>query len=408
MKSKGISQLACTVIHHVLLILALSSLSLASHGCRRGTLLLGAVACQGLGGPARPAASDPWAFNGLDARTAPRIRPGSYASVTQGVRFLDPDSLGRHGYWLNWSERNGIVYTCKAGHIDIAHVRKAVDWTGYLAALTLECVAHGRTEFQFKGREPSLYHVQLTYPENWERLPLPERVRVAREVSRSLGQYLGYTAMTWHEILTWFGFRPQGYKSEFPSAFSWEDTYSNLLGTHIAARALRAEDRDFSEAVTSILEETLEMLEVRSAQEAKRTTDTVRGRWFTKKGLFPVIVKRHLDLGYNDGYVSPCLVSDSRACRGRQAHRLPVPTLDCLAQYGFSTKLKIEPRVWENKRILKVVFPEGPILGRRIEPAAHFPRIMDYIATEAIHRYGHDIGPDGLLTVHTSGSAGGT
>jgi hypothetical protein len=147
------------------------------------------------------------------------------------VRFIGPDDLGPHCYWLDGTEDNGILYTCRAGHIDIAHVRKAADWTGFLAALTLECLQEGRTAFQFKLREPSRYFVELTYPQGWDALPADEKERVAREVSRQLGQYLAYTAMTWHEILTWFGFKPKGYRSEFPSAFSWEDNYSNLLGT---------------------------------------------------------------------------------------------------------------------------------------------------------------------------------
>ncbi len=39
---------------------------------------------------------------------------------------------------LDGAEGNGILYTCHAGHIDIAHARKAADWTGFLAAVTLE------------------------------------------------------------------------------------------------------------------------------------------------------------------------------------------------------------------------------------------------------------------------------
>lgn len=390
----------------LVLSLLLSVLGLA--GCNRGTLLVGAWVCQGWGGPDCPEPADLWAFRGLDAGTAPRIRPGSYASVTHGVHFLDPNELGPHGYWLNWQERNGIVYTCRAGHIDIAHVRKAADWTGYLAARTLEAVGQGRTEFRFKLREPSLYRVQLTYPEHWDSLSLEDQVRVAREVSCSLGQYLSYTAMTWHEILTWFGFRPKGYKSEFPSAFSWEDTYSNLLGTQIAARALRADDRDFSEAVTSILNESLDRLEVGSAEEAYQTTQALRGKWFAKPGLFTLILRRHLDLGLDDGYVAPCPVPDSLSCRNRELEPLAVPTLDCLTEYGFALHLGIEPRVWENGKIFKALYPDGLVRDRRIEPAVHFPQIMDFIAAEAVNRYGHDIGPEPRPTTRVPSAAGGT
>ena len=54
-----------------------------------------------------------------------------------------------------------------------------------------------------------------------------------------MGPYMAYTMVTWHEILTWFGYKSVGIVPEYHSSFSWEDTYSNLLGTVLAARALR-------------------------------------------------------------------------------------------------------------------------------------------------------------------------
>jgi hypothetical protein len=62
---------------------------------------------------------------------------------------------------------------------------------------------------------------------------------MARDVAIELGQYLAFLGGTWHEIVTWFGHNNSGLISEFPSAFSWEDTFLNLLGTHVASVALR-------------------------------------------------------------------------------------------------------------------------------------------------------------------------
>ena len=223
----------------LLVVAYLSLLSLGASGCQESATLLGAIVCQGICESSVSDPADQLSYRGLDARIPPRIRPGSCASATVGVNFLNPRHLGSHGYRHNWSEKNGIVYTCKAGHIDIAHVRKAADWTGFLAAKTLVHLMKEETEFSFKLREPSLYYVRLSYPENWERLPQKERERIAYVVSVKLGQYFAYIAATWHEILTWFDYAPKGFLSELHSAFSWEDMFSNILGTYIAVLALQ-------------------------------------------------------------------------------------------------------------------------------------------------------------------------
>ena len=66
------------------------------------------------------------------------------------------------------SEKNGQVYTCKAGHIDLAHLRKSADWTAVLAKKTFKCLMKDKRKFSFELREPSTYYVTLTYPDNWK------------------------------------------------------------------------------------------------------------------------------------------------------------------------------------------------------------------------------------------------
>ena len=355
-------------------------------GCQRASTLVGAVVCQGLARPVESSSAQGWSFRGLDARVPPRIRPGTYASATYGVRFLGPDDLGSHRYWLDGPESNGILYTCRGGHIDLAHVRKAADWTGFLAAVTLERLHTGQTAFQFKSREPSRYFVELTYPQDWDSLPGGRKERVARDVARQLGQYLAYTAMTWHEMLTWFGFRPKGYKSEFQSAFSWEDNYSNLLGTCVAAEALQDQEHPFSDAVTPALRRHLESLGVQLAVAARQASEAVRGEWYSKWWLFTLICRRDLDIGLDDGHVTPCLVRSLPACEGAQACPLAVPTLDGLTQYGFAVRVQIEPRVWEENRILKALYGNQRPATRMLDPSIHFATLIDYMKQDALSR----------------------
>lgn len=362
-------------------------------GCRQVTSLTTAAVSQGPSQLTVGRTPGSWTFNGLDARVVPRVRMGSYATATREVPFLDPADLGPHGYRFRWAEQNGIIYTCGAGHVDIAHVRKAADWTGYLAATTLRHLERRETAFRFKLHEPSLYFVELTYPQNWDQRPPEEQESVARELAVRLGQYLAYTGLTWHEILTWFGYQPRPYKSEFPSAFSWEDTYSNLLGTRVAAGALRDREHTFSEAVTLILELELEALGPRPAHVARQAADAMRGKWFCETWFSTTIMKRNFDVGLDDGYVTPCLVPAVPGCEGARPHPLPVPTPESLTDCGFTVKLEIEPRGWEEKRIVKALYPDGGGRTRRLDPAVHFASLIRHIEEDAAARWGRP-GPD--------------
>jgi hypothetical protein len=181
--------------------------------------------------------------DGMTLTSKARSRLGWCPSPVIGfATFSNPDDIGSHRYGFSVREKNGIVYTARAGHVDIAHVRKAADWTAYLSELTLAQLQEGQTTFSFRQREPSRYFVTLQYPEYWGGLTDETRESMARDVAIELGQYLAFLGGTWHEIVTWFGHNNSGLISEFSSAFSWEDTFSNLLGTHVASVALHDDE----------------------------------------------------------------------------------------------------------------------------------------------------------------------
>jgi len=91
----------------------------------------------------------------------PQSRIGSYATPTLGTTFLDIDHLGQHSYKISLSEKAGVVYTCKAGHIDISHVHEATDWTAYSAAITYKHLIRNDPEFTFALKEGSICFVHL-------------------------------------------------------------------------------------------------------------------------------------------------------------------------------------------------------------------------------------------------------
>ena len=320
----------------------------------------------------------------------PRLRLGCYPTPTAGTNFPDPNALGRHSY--AGSDSRGMLYTCRGGHIDLAHLRIAADWTMYLENMSFDSLMKNKKEFSFKSKPaPSRYYVKIEYPEGWSDMQPKERGRVARDVSLVLGQYFGYVASTWHEIVTWFGYKFVAFLPEFASSFSWEDSYSNLLGTRLATTAI-LDPNGYDHAMTLGIDRELKTLGVQSPQTAKWAGEKVRGRWFSGRVVYMVkMKKRNFDIVLEDGYVTPTLAPDLTECWQAQAQPYPVPTLDEVGAHGFSVRLEIEPKIRVKKKILKVAYGDGAKQGKRVEPAVHFPRIMDYIRQDAVKRLGPNV-----------------
>lgn len=324
------------------------------------------------------------------ARRKPRARIACLPSATAGTRYPNPFALGGHSYEpLGLGERNGIVYTCRAGHIDIAHARKLIDWTAFLAYRLRQAILAGRTDFSFRMLEPSVFHVEIAYPENWMQLSARVRDETATKVSIGLGSYLAYTVGVWHEMITWFGYKGAGFYPEYVSAFSWEDCYSNALGCRIAEAALRDPDQEFNQAVTQLLNSELTRLGVQPEPAAWVAGRKVYGNWFTGNYWWYHMVKRNFDTGMDDGVVTPWLVPGMSGCGEPPAENGPVPTLAFLKPYGFAIRVEIEPREWERTKIFPIVYRKGRT--GRIEPARHFGPIMAYIRAQGIERYGPDV-----------------
>ncbi|MBN2315355.1 MAG: DUF4056 domain-containing protein [Sedimentisphaerales bacterium] len=371
------------------IVTLISCFLIGTTGCQESIAWLGAAVFQANAKAADSGPAEQLVRTGLHAR--PRMRVGYVPRPKLGTKFLGRQDLGHHGYRPNLSERNGLVYTCKAGHIDIAHARKAADWTAFLAAKTYHNLIENETDFSFELYEPSRYFVQLTYPDNWNDISKEARDRIAHRIAIDLGQYLAFTGLTWHEIITWFGYKSKGLVSERPSAFTWEDTFSNLFGTHVAGLALEDTKHPYNEAVTRILDKELQRLEVQPGHTSKSAAQSVRGSWYSMKLFLTEMKKRNFDLGLDDGFVTPTLIPSVCACEGAQAQLLPIPNLESLSDHGFSVTLKIEPKIWEQDIILDIIKRDRTRRSNRIEPAIHFAPIIDYIRTEAIKKYGPEV-----------------
>jgi len=322
---------------------------------------------------------------------APRLRYGkSPTLVFLGKQFIGGD-LGTHAYYYRRAEDNGVLYTRCAGHIDTTHLRVAADWTAFLTTKSYRHLMRGEPSFSFGMiADRSRHEMKISYPANWSSLSPAQRDRTAREAALILGPYMAYTMVTWHEILTWFGYKSVGIVPEFHSSFSWEDTYSNLLGTVLATRALRDTQHTYDEAMTIVMDEELRRLGVQPAVVARQASASVQHQWYSGSiGTFINMKKRGLDIGADDGFVTPILVPNVPGCSGAQPAPCPAPRLEALSKYGFSVVPEIVPHEWEKTQILRIVYPDGG--GNRIRPDLHYLPIMNEIRREAVARYGPDV-----------------
>jgi hypothetical protein len=304
----------------------------------------------------------------------PKARMGYLPTATFNILFADPNNLGTHTYRAGpSSEEGGIVYTCRGGDIDLDHVRGNADDVRYLIKLIRETLSKSKSGFSFNlTGEMSTHVIGFTYPADWD--TQQDKDRIIDQIAFDTAPYLAFNATAWHEIQTWFGVHFAFIEPEFNSAFSWEDTYSNLIGVRLGVEAMKDTQHDYDEAMTLSLNRQLKELGVQPKAVARAASDKVRGKWYTGN-FVPDMKMRNFDIGL-DGSVTPTLIPDVAAC-DNQPLTLPVPTLDTLKHYGFSMTYQIKPNVLEQGRIFKAAG------SKQIFPEVHFPILIDYMKKEA-------------------------
>ena len=257
---------------------------------------------------------------GADLRTRVGVVPVPLMAIGNVV---GPDSVGPHKFdgglfalqpgqdpsaGRDWGERNGLVYTCRGGFIDIAHVRDYADLTVFLTAHAFQSLRHGGsiTLADKGGTRRVVFH-----PQSAERL----HAVGARDLAIATGQWLAVRLAYWHEIATWFGWSAFRLFPETASAFSPEDIYSDVIGTRIAGGIIDAGAADTDtlyEANMNVwLARTLERLGAQPVDVGRAAIFAVDGKWWDSTRRLPdkrLTVRRNLDIG---PLVTPWLVSDA-------------------------------------------------------------------------------------------------
>ena len=223
---------------------------------------------------------------------------------------VDPRALGRHAYngglvspkhgvreGFLTDEENGLVYTCRGGFVDIAHVRDYADWTIFLSRrIGTMLDTGGAMELSEEGARRFVFLTAVD-PSVTSRVG-------RRALSVQLAQWLAFQLSVWHETATWYGWSSLPLFPELASAFSPEDFYSNLLGIRIASYVIQSggdsSERAFNRATDDALAEALRQLGAAPPEVTRRALDAVDGLWWSSEERLPskrVVLRRNFSLG---------------------------------------------------------------------------------------------------------------
>jgi hypothetical protein len=267
-----------------------------------------------------------------------RLRPCCVFGADVGVRLgalpipgyrignlIDPSELGPHHYdsgllvmvgsgvdEIVSEENNGLVYTCRGGFIDTAHVRDYADWTIFIASQICLSLDEGITlELPPEGGNRRLVFESID----------EELIRRCgrKQLTIALAQWSAFQLSIWHEIATWAGWSWNTAFPELASAFSPEDLYSNMLGIRVAGaialeRSARTDDL-FNRSVDAWFADVLAELGAVPKQIGREAMYAVDGLWWDSTVRLPdseLVLRRNLAIESN---LTPWLVTREPAAQ---------------------------------------------------------------------------------------------
>lgn len=323
----------------------------------------------------------------------PRARLGAlpFPGATTLFSACGTADLGAHHYAgrlerpLSAGEgARGIVYTCRAGFLDLAHLRETVDWTWYLHARAGELLAQGGGVSTFTYDKTD-FELSVTPPAAMADVPDHLRRQVLDDAALRIGQRAAYFVQTWHEIESWYGLRTVFFVPEDRSAFTWDDSTSHLVGMEIAGRIIRSRPSDYDAAAAAEIRRTLEELGAVSASRVEAAAMAVSMRWWS--GNSPL--KRDLETGLESGRKTPWLVPGFADCGDPEAADLIVPGLADV--HGFDLTDMFELRLTPRTNVLRGRESHAD-LKPPLDAERHIPMIIDQIRAEMVAKWGAGVG----------------
>ncbi|MEZ4298530.1 MAG: DUF4056 domain-containing protein [Polyangiaceae bacterium] len=340
-----------------------------------------------------------------------RVRPCCAFGMDLGITVADVSvpgysveniislkDLGRHEYdngavtvnqnlaRLATLEKNGLVYTCRGGFVDTAHVRDNADLTMFLALRIVAALPKAQVISLAPG-DGAVRRIVLK--------PVPEELveRAGRwEVAISLAQWAAFQISIWHEIVTWYGVESVPGFSEKVSAFSPEDLYSNVLGARIAGGVLRARQvfgrAEWNSMVEAWIPATLKHLGALPTDQGRRAMKALDGRWWDSRKQLPdwtLVKRRKMEI---DRRVTPWRLPDAQAPKDEVLDAacsatptaLPLDIPDRIEDHPISELVAVDFEVsdwappnmpFADKSSRRLTSAEFPLIVAMIHDAAH-------------------------------------
>ncbi|GEA50940.1 membrane protein [Vibrio inusitatus NBRC 102082] len=180
-------------------------------------------------------------------------------------------------------ESNGLIYTSKGGIIDTAHVRDTADYSLYLYTQIKGQLGKSKQivlEDELRSRVIEL-----------KEQPLDMSKKEQAQAEIELSALLAYRLAQWHEIAQWFGFTSVAGFKEYPSAYSPEDLYSNMLGSLIVIELLEHNSNPTKEqyqgAFSRIFLRKLQELGAQDKDRTEEIMDNLDGKWWDSDKRLP-------------------------------------------------------------------------------------------------------------------------
>lgn len=358
-----------------------------------------------LGDPLRPDEDviDPTGIPLLDPPT--HVRPCCQLGMDQRVKLgdvevpgyergnvLSVEDLGKHSYDSGLvpltvdehgadAENNGIVYTCRGGFVDTAHVRDYADWAFFLALRVARSLPEGTT-VEVRGDGARRRVVVRPVPAEI----VAERGRFA--VAATLAQWITHRIGVWHEIASWYGVETIEGFSEKGSAFSPEDMYSNTLGIKIGAALVSDTPprtlEEYNVAVDAWIPAVLRRLQVLERDDARAAMKSVDGLWWDSRKLLPdptMVLRRKFEIGPRQApwRLEDALPPEKIPARVREQCEGAGPPLTLVVPEAIGplsiagvVTLEIEPEGWAATAGFPFPRPGEPGLT-----SADFPAVVD-------------------------------
>jgi hypothetical protein len=309
--------------------------------------------------------------------------PGTFTLYT----LADPNDLGRAHYdagpnfFTQHEHGHGILYTRRAGFIDLAHVRESMDWSWYAWGQVSRALTRQQAILELPGYDGCAFRLNFNYPPYWASLDDQERQRLINELALRIGERVAFNAMTWHEIITWYGYKTTLVLPEQQSSFTYEDTVSHMVGIYAADDAMRNPAGTWDEDATRSLDKQLDLLGVVSPGDAEMAVYAVQRLWWENGHC----IRRNLDIGQDGAPIRPWLVRGMPWGESKPAEFFLPAFSDVHGRdlSGFWS-MTIKPSLLTPKPVQSV----SSLPGHLIDPEVHFPILVEKIKQDMKKRFG--------------------